>query len=253
MIKSVIYLISIVLVCAVCKVEADIVWIDFFDGQVHEINSGNSTGEEEIIRVDYGYPGVGTTLDIVVGGKIREDCLAFENSKVNLLGGEITGNLFVSDNCRAVVYGGSIGEFLHSHSNSWVTVLGGVVGTEVDAFDNSRIDISGGIFSYVRSDGYGQLNISGGIFSNELRATQDSIMTIYGTDFAIDGISVGYGPITAASGVLTGTLASGELINNDFYVFENADIILVPEPGTVLLLGLGALAISPRRRQNKKE
>lgn len=241
------YLILFVLVFAACKVEADLVWMDFCDGQVHEINSGNSTGEEEIVRVDYGYPGMGTTLNVVTGGKIAEDLLVFENGKANIMNGEITKNLFVFDDSRAVVYGGTIGEGLFSGGNSWVTVLGGIVGIEVDALENSRIDISGGIFNYVIAGGYGELNISGGTFKNELTVIDDSIMTIYGTGFAINGLSVGYGPITASSGILTGTLASGELINNNF-ICENANIVLVPEPGTVLLLGLGALAMRKRIR-----
>ena len=242
--------ILIVLFFATGKVEADIVWIDFCDGQTHEINSGNSTGQLEVVRVDYDYPGMGTTLNVVTGGKIAEDLGVFENGHVNLLGGEIAGNLFVAKDSRAVVYGGTIGMALFSVENSWVTVLGGVVGSKVEAFGNSRIDISDGIFNYVIAGDYGQLNISGGTFKNALMTIDDSIMTIYGTGFAINGLSVGYGPITVSSGILTGTLASGELINNNF-VCENANIVLVPEPATVLLLGLGALAISPRRRQNK--
>lgn len=251
MIKRVISFLFVIVLCLGIydvNVYADYVYVDFSDGGIHEINSGNSTEQFETVRVDYGYPGVETTLNVVTGGKITEGLCVFENGRMNLFGGEIGYGLFVFNDSRAVVYGGTIGEYLCSFSNSWVTVLGGVVGGEVDAFDNSRIDISDGIFNYVRSDGYGQLNISGGIFNNELKATQDSIMTIYGTDFAVDGISVGYGPITTASGVLTGTLANGDLINSNFYIVENADIILIPEPTTVLLLGFGGISLILRKR-----
>lgn len=106
MIKRVIHFLFVIsLFIAVCEVKAVIVWIDFFDGQVHEINSGNSTGEEEFVRVDYGYPGVGTTLNIVTDGKIAEDLSVFENGNVNLLGGEISKNLFASNNSQVTVSG----------------------------------------------------------------------------------------------------------------------------------------------------
>ncbi len=246
--KRVIYFLSVISLCSAfhCVDAYAVFFVDFNDGGIHEINSGNSTGQFELVRVDYGYPGMGTTLNIVTGGKIAEALSVFENGNTNLLGGEISGNLFVYDDSRAIIYEGIIGEFLHSGGNSWVTVLGGVVGTEVDAFENSQIDISGGTFSYVRADGYGQLNISGGSFGVELRATQNSVLTISGSNFTIDDIPVEYGTVTASTGILGGILTSGETIDVPFYTHEDAVMILVPEPAMILLLGLGALLLRKR-------
>ncbi len=242
-----VYLILIVLCFAICEVEAAIVYIDFFDGQVHEINSTISNSFE-IVRVDYGYAGVGTTLNIVPGGKIGLDCLAFENSEVNLLGGEIARNLVAFDNSRITVSDGEIGELLGASGNSQVTISGGHIGIEVDAYMNSQVTFSGGVLGYqLRANGHSHVIISGGQVGYELWATQNSIMTISGTDFSIDSFSVGYGEITATSGILTGTLASGEIINNNFYIYQDASIVLVPEPATVLLLALGGLMLRKRR------
>jgi len=41
---------------------------------------------------------------------------------------------------------------------------------------------------------------------------------------------------------MTGTLASGDIINNQFRIGNTAKIVLIPEPATFLLLGLGGLA-----------
>lgn len=243
-----VYLMLIVLCFAICEVEAAIVYIDFFDGQVHEINGSNSTGPDDIVRIDYGYPGVGTTVNIVSGGMIARDCLAFESSNVNVLGGEIGSNLFAQNNSQITVSGGAIGEFLWSFDDSQVAISGGHIGIEVNAYMNSQLTFSGGVIGYqLRADGYSNVIISGGQPGYELWATQHGVVTIYGSDFSIDGLNVGYGPITVASGILTGTLASGEAINNDFYIYDDASIVLVPEPATVLLLALGGLMLRKRR------
>ncbi len=246
--KTAIFLVLIaVLHFGICR--AAITYIDFSDGGVHEINSSNSTGPEDIVRVDYGYPGVGTTLNVVSGGKIGWEVWAFESSNVNVLGGEIGSNLFAQNNSQITVSGGEIGEFLWSSGNSQITISGGHIGIQVDAYMNSQVTFSGGtIGNDLRADGYSNVIISGGQPGYELWATQHGVVTIYGSDFSIDGLNVGYGPITVASGILTGTLASGEAINNNFYIREDAAIMLVPEPATFLLLALGSLALLKKRK-----
>ena len=75
-------------------------------------------------------------------------------------------------------------------------------------------------------------------------------------DFAIDGVPVGYGQLTSILGGaapndpvrhITGTLADGSFINNDFYVGGNATVVLIPEPATLFLLGLGAIKLRRKR------
>ena len=88
-------------------------------------------------------------------------------------------------------------------------------------------------------------------------AASEGIMTIYGLDFAVDGQSVGYGELTSIFGGrnsnepyrhLTGTLFSSESIANDFRIGDNAKIVLVPEPATLFLLGLGAVMLRRKAR-----
>ncbi len=94
----------------------------------------------------------------------------------------------------------------------------------------------GGVFEFyndwtsVSARSYSQVTISGGTFGDDLKASENSSITIYGTDFSIDGFSVGYGEIAVPSGILAGTLASGEMINNNFHTYEDASIVLAPEP-----------------------
>lgn len=244
-----------IIITALCSgtVEAYI-YVDFNDGGVHEINSGNPTGPDEIVRVDYGCPGVGTTVSLVSGGKIGRNLEVFENGNFTMSGGEIATVLCACGDNHITISGGKIWDGVF-FSGSQVTISGGEIAYSADLeIYNSQVTLSGGVIGNdLRADGYSQVTISGGVIGYELWATQNSVVTINGRDFSIDGLSVGYGPITVESGILTGilsgTLASGETINNNFHIYEDATIMLVPEPGTVLLLGMGGfLALRKRRR-----
>jgi hypothetical protein len=78
-----------------------------------------------------------------------------------------------------------------------------------------------------------------------LEAEGSSRITIDGSNFAIDGTPLG--EITTILGTggsfrrLTGTLANGDIINNQFRISDDAKLFLVPEPATLLLLGFGAV------------
>jgi hypothetical protein len=94
----------------------------------------------------------------------------------------------------------------------------------------------------------GHLTICGGSWV-WLEAENNSYVTIEGSNFAIDGIPVDSGEITSTGGEfrrLTGTLANGDIINNQFRVNDSSKLFLVPEPATLLLLGLGAVMLRKR-------
>ena len=91
-----------------------------------------------------------------------------------------------------------------------------------------------------------------------MQAEALAILTIVGSNFAVDGNPVPYGDLVAgSSGTLTGTLASGDSLNNEFLhgvnfeIHVNSIIRLVPEPSTALLLasGVAGLAVRGRRRR----
>ncbi|MGA1979347.1 MAG: PEP-CTERM sorting domain-containing protein [Sedimentisphaerales bacterium] len=231
--------------------------IELKDGQIHNITSEFN----DDVRVDYQTPGMKTTVNILGGGGtgLSHSLTVYEDGFVNIFNESMVGYVCAVGRSQVSIFGGCIG-------------LGGVV-----AMNSSQVNISGGWINSGVSGIGGQVNISGGSICNpgwlevygtcrtylsggsiysDLNLNSDGILTIYGSDFAVNSQPVGYGELTSLLGGwynmepcrrLTGMLASGHQIDNDFYIGENAKIVLVPEPATLLLLGLGAVMIRRKR------
>lgn len=211
----------------------------------------------------------------ISGGSIYGYLYAYESSQMHISGGSIDGHFRIYDNSKVdisagsmyfviafdnseiTMSGGAISDDLAAIRSSLVNISGGLIGWDLVAYDSSRVSISGGsigrdLWTYNSS----QMDIFGGSIGNELIAYNDGTVTIHGFDFAVDGHPFGYGELTSIFGGdwenepyrhLTGVLASGELIDNDFLIGNSAKIILVPEPATLLLLGLGVVLLHKKR------
>jgi len=204
--------------------------IYFNDGGVNNIDWTIS----DEVGVDYQAPGMQTTFNLLTGGYVRNSLIGYEDSRINLLGGRVW---------RA----------LGSFGRSKVNISAGLIERSLYAWNSSQVDISGGqIQGGLTASDSSQVYMSGGTVEGAFELNNDSLLTIHGSDFAVDGSPVGYGDITSILGGwwwdeprrhLTGMLLSGEHIANDFYMDQNARIALVPEPATLLLLGLGAVMV----------
>ena len=125
----------------------------------------------------------------------------------------------------------------------------------------------GHIVSGISSPFQGKFNWYGGTIDGEIRSgwrsepDAASSHKIYGYDFVIDGQPISDSIISNtqdytdeyghyyASGRLTGFLQDGSTIDNDYKIYGASQIELVeiPEPTTLLLLGMGGLMISKRQ------
>nr|MBC8274745.1 hypothetical protein [Chloroflexota bacterium] len=155
-------------------------------------------------------------------------------------------------NSRVVVSGGPIADSLVASWNSYVTFSDGSIGNQLYAFDSSQVTVSGGTIGDTINSYGGLITISGGSIGTDiiagLNGADRGVVIIKGFNFAVDGTPVGYGELHSVLGGvwamepdrrLTGTLLSGDQIDNNFYVNEGSRIILTPVPSAVILGGLG--------------
>jgi hypothetical protein len=145
-----------------------------------------------------------------------------------------------------MVAGGSVWE-LDVLDTSQLRVRGGTVNETLVALGSSQIQMSGGSVAHeLRAADSAAAILSGGFVGGPIVAAHASRITIVGSGFAVGGAPIGDGPIAATTGLLTGTLASGDPIESVFahagYSAElTGTIVVVPEPGPGLL---GAVALA---------
>ena len=156
-------------------------------------------------------------------------------------------------------------------SGSEVNISGGEVGVGFDANFGSEVNISGGeVGADFDANSGSEVNISGGTVGDGFAADSGSEVNLLGSEFFLDGElldTLTFGdPFTISDrGVtLSGTLEDGSLfsfdLNSSFVGFEEdlfelgatltVTVTVVPEPGSLTLLGLGGLTTMLRRRRS---
>jgi len=201
-------IIAVMIITAVCLSTSDVQALILNDGGVHTVD----WTIDEPVSVEDSPGGDFTTLNLVDGGEIVNWLNVLDYSRINIFGGSVGYDLYAYDFTQTIITGGSIAYDLNAFHNSEILVSGGSIGDSLNIQNNARITISGSAFE-------------------------------------IDGVPVDYGIYTALDyplGTLTGTLTSGELINSDFEIYDDASIFLVPEPSTLILVGLGGLLLRKR-------
>jgi len=187
-----------------------------------------------------------TALNLLQGSSTRLSVNNYDNSTTTLAGGSILGSLQLNDYASAQLLTGTISYQLMAYQNSTAVVDGGNIGEYIIVLNSANVEIFGG------SIGSG---IRVGQHSDNPIATFNAV-TIYGRDFMVDGNPVEYGEFHSQLGGslfkeptrhVSGILSSGEELDTDFWVGQNGTILLIPEPATLLLLGLGAVMLRKRR------
>lgn len=190
-----------------------------------------------------------------------ESLAAQYNSTTTVNGGTIK-LLSTNHTSTTIIDNGLISNNIQTHDSSEVTVSGGTVNNYIHAYDNSTITISGGATNNtIISHDSGIINIMGGTINSYFRA-YDGTIYLYGNNFSVNNTALSfgddlrdYGTLGSSgywlSGPVTGILQDGSLLDTRFSIWADSDaqIIIIPEPATVLLLGSGGLFIRKKRRR----
>jgi hypothetical protein len=197
----------------------------------------------------------GNSQVTMTGGSVQWGLDADGDSHINIGGGWIERSLSAWGNTQVTMSGGSV-NWLNAYGNSQVTMTGGSVSGYLYACGDSRINVDGGSVnglaivqdsqvtmtagsvSSLRAFHNSQVNWSGGTVGY-IWLEDQSVVTIEGSDFAIDGTPFVSGDITRLSDTLpwedpprrlTGILANGDIIDIDFYIRYDAKIVLAVGP-----------------------
>ena len=199
------------------------------DGDITNLFAG---GESDVVVSDSGYLN-NATLD---------NHVTFSSTGGN------TSYITSRSNSQVSISAGWVGH-ISAYSSSVVNITGGTVQHHIIAYDDSRVVISGGILNDFSFTPIGSLRAGRGDTD-----PTNSIITIHGSDFAIDGSPVDYGVLTNSSGgryttgQLTGSLMNGGAIDRRFEIWGDGSIVLIPEPCMLWLLGLGMVCRWRRKR-----
>ena len=201
------------------------------------------------------------------------------NSKVIVDTGSVS-NLYANDNSQITIKNTAVSCLLTS-DNSQTILHGsaGVVTTMGDSqlifdglgeyinsltvCDNSNVTLSS-YYAYVFGDfearHTSQTTIFAGILMGafgEAHIRDNAVVKLVGSNFYVDGsVPFEYGEITSTfNGHVSGDVinitaraASGEYFGYNFTLYDDAKIVLIPEPATLALLVLGGLALSRRKK-----
>lgn len=206
------------------------------DGETHEYNM-IYPGSVSILDSTEGNP----TILNVTGGSLRYNFNVFQSSTCNIFDG-VYDSLHVGYKATGNVYGGVASEPLKNNSYGTLNIYAGT-NAGVSGYDESITNIIGGnINGQVIAEDNSQIYITGGATYNSLFGWESGRIIIYGQNF-----NYSFGEVSDRAGIITGTTLDGT--TSMFYTFElndNSQIILVPEPTSIMLLALGGLLIRKR-------
>jgi len=192
-----------------------------------------------------------TALEIE-GGSILYTTLSGRSTLLQT--GPIYGSISVLANSRMTLQSGpegtsaDSGVFMSGHG-SLRMITGRITDNGLQAGGDATIEMLGGTIdvSGVWLTGNASMLWRGGAIS-DIDLFDLTTMIIVGDLFEVDGVPVPLGAITAASGLLTGRLESGESFSVPFSRASGTSLVLVPEPTTCLLVGIGLLMLGVRHR-----
>lgn len=204
-----------------------------FDSGTVETFSGTVVGNTAINDSPAGDP---TTVVLTPSGDLQGQTIVQGSSELDIQGGlvgTVTGDLLASGDAAIRLNRGIVFQGLRTAGDSLAVIKGGLIGQDLGATGSSLVELRGG---FVLGD---------------LIATNSGVLTVYGQNFALDGMPIGPG-FLAADGELTGTLQFDFPVNNQVVRTGEGRVLIVeteiiPEPTTIALLASVSIGVLRRR------
>jgi hypothetical protein len=184
-----------------------------------------SGGQAGIVRA------LGDSTLVITGG--RGELASGDSATIDIFGGNIFGNSSLRDDSVVTIYDGNFDGSVGFANHATGEIHGGAFPFAALVYDFAVLSIFGG-------------DIGPGLFVTKGQAVADPHLLIYGT-----GFNFPYGDLTATSGALTGVLSDGTPLDTTFTRGVGSTItLMLPEPSTGLLLGLGLAGLAAMRRRS---
>jgi hypothetical protein len=245
------YLFVILLILSVNLSYADTNWVFINDGEYHVIDY--TIPADTQIRVDYTSPQKYTTIEVTSQSYWPTSSYLNAHWDSTIINNGANFTLSATDNAKVIINSGSCWAGGSAISGgAWGLSLSGNASAVInDGWNdfytggNSKATFNGGTISGGVLTENSIVDIYGGNITQLVGLFQNSTINIYG-----DSFNYGFGTIYAANNPfisITWT-NNNHTYSSDFTMLDNEKIVLmpIPEPATLLLLGLGALLLRKR-------
>lgn len=193
-----------------------------------------------------------------------------DNSALTMTGGLFLSNLYVNDAASVSMGGGTIKDNFYAGDNSTVTLSGGSVGWRLNGMENGAVVMDGGTVGSLNAFGNATITMTGGLVgvgfdAYGLRVFENGTIYLDGSEFSVGSHTLSTGDKLSNFGIfddafnghytgtITGTMADGSPLETVFYIYNTGsnvgvgDIIVIPEPSMLLLMGIGGLMLRHKK------
>lgn len=209
------------------------------------------------VYVDYYTPTQpGTHVRIVPGGSTQNTRI-YNYGMLTMAGGLIVSEVWFYDNSSGDILSGNVNGYIRVTENSSLTMSGGSnLSGWMGVFDNGQAAISGGHFGDLELTAHALVSLTGSNF----RIGGQTVTGLLDIDQLVeDGLLTPFEFPEYSNiqyeGVLSGVLSDNTSFSSNISIThftdgrgDTANINLIPEPATVVLMGTGACVLIRRRK-----